>query len=161
MEGVKFEFHKNFYRNKKLIKECDDLAYSQHIDNGGTLRIKGLVVTGHYLLCARDEKGKLVGFVLLYKDYHFAGDLYVAQIAVSKDCVKQGIGSKMLQSIIDNSRGYSMFSADVRADNVASNALFTKMGFEKVPGSNCYALDLRKIENRKSLDLLCLMKRKI
>ena len=148
MSEITLEFYNKNKYDKKVVNECEDLAYSQHVDNGGTLRMRGLVGFSSSLLCAKDEKGKIVGFVSLYRDYHFPGDLYVTQIAVAKDCVRQGIGSKMLKSIIENSRGYTCFSADVRLDNVASNALFTKMGFTRNPRNNSYALDLRTIGNR-------------
>lgn len=151
---IKLEFYNKVNYDKKVVKECEDLAYSQHVDNGGTLRLRGLVGFSSSLLCARDENGKIVGFVSLYRDYHFPGDLYVTQIAVSKDCVKQGVASKMIQCIIDNSRGYTCFSADVRFDNIASNALFTKMGFIRNSRNNsyAYALDLRQIDNRKRFE---------
>ena len=152
MKEVKLEFYNKKNYNKQIVDECESLAYSQHIDNGGTLRLRGLVGMSSSLLCARDETGKIVGYVSLYRDYHFVGDLYVTQIAVSKDCVKQGIASKLIKCAIENSRGYDCFSADVRFDNVASNALFTKLGFKRDPRSNSYALDLRRIRDRKRFE---------
>ena len=57
---IKLEFYNKVNYDKKVVKECEDLAYSQHVDNGGTLRLRGLVGFSSSLLCARDENGKVV-----------------------------------------------------------------------------------------------------
>ena len=152
MSEIILEFYNKNNYNKKVVNECEDLAYSQHVDNGGTLRMRGLVGFSSSLLCAKDENGKIVGFVSLYRDYHFPGDLYVTQIAVAKDCVKQGIATKMLKSIIDNSRGYSCFSADVRFELIEYyKELLTCIEYVKNPAVSFDEFEAFKDKHKEEL----------
>lgn len=128
---VRLDIYDRRQYNKKIVKDCEKIAESHHVSNGGLLMYQGLVERSDKLVLARSEKGNIIGFVALVKNYYGIDDLYVYQMAVSKECLKQGVGSKMLEFIKENIKGYKYLTADVRKINVASNNLFLKLGFDK------------------------------
>jgi ribosomal protein S18 acetylase RimI-like enzyme len=129
--NIKIDVFERQMYNKKIIKECEKIVDSHHVSNGGMLKYKGLVGRSDMLVTARDEQDNIVGFVALVKDFYGIRDIYVYQIAVSKDCLKQGVGNQMIGFIKENIKGYYYLTADVRKDNVPSNHLFSKLGFTK------------------------------
>ena len=147
----------SFYKTRSdiasIVEECENLAYTQHVFNGGTLRYRGLARYSDYLVCARDEKEKLVGFTALKGGYYRDNDIYISQIAVDKDLLRRGIASEMIKYIMNNSKGFNHLTADVRKDNVASNALFKSLNCCRKSrtdaSSDLYVFDLRKIADRK------------
>ena len=142
---------------------CEKLAYTHHINNGGTLVFRGLVQGGlsDYLICAFDKFNELVGFLSLADNMCDMNDLYVMQIVVSKKHLNQGIASKMIDYAVKCSKGYDCLTADVSKGNIASNALLVSKGFKKDERdlNNFYFLDLNKIENREKIKEKVLAKR--
>lgn len=56
-------------------------------------------------------------------------------ISVRKDCWGQGVGSRLMEAVIDfakNSAGIEIISLEVRADNIRAQALYRKYGFQEI-----------------------------
>lgn len=73
-----------------------------------------------------EESFKVLGFIVIAKNYENI-DIYA--IAVENDSKKKGIGSKLLQFIIDN-EDYETITLEVRSKNIAAINLYTKYNFE-------------------------------
>lgn len=160
--NVNIDFY-NIENNPILVDKCEDLAYSQHIDNGGNLIYRGLVKGGasDYLVCALDESNKVVGFLALADNFYGENDMYVMQIVVDKRYLRKGIASRMIDCAIIHSKGYDFFMADVRKDNIESNCLFSSKGCIKKEKEfqNLYLFDLKSIKNREKIKEKNLFKR--
>ena len=156
------EFYNCHDYTLKLVKECEELAYSLHVDNGGTLRRTGLVAKGSDgLLCAIDDNGKIIGFIALNIDRFEINDLYIRQIAVAKEYMRQGIASNMINYVIDNLKSnFEFLTAEVRKDNVASNGFFASLGFHKISKKNSKSdLYLRSISREEEKQIQTIVKK--
>lgn len=60
-----------------------------------------------------------------------AGEGYITNIAVSADARRQGVGSKIIESMLEKAKamGLEFLSLEVRESNVAAVKLYEKMGF--------------------------------
>lgn len=75
-----------------------------------------------------EESFKVLGFIVIAKNYENI-DIYA--IAVENDSKKKGIGSKLLEFIIDN-EDYETITLEVRSKNIAAINLYTKYNFETI-----------------------------
>lgn len=66
-------------------------------------RIERLVKNAPISLAARDAAGRLVGVLLGITD--FAYWLFVTDLGVDRDCVKQGIGKKLMAAALEAAGG--------------------------------------------------------
>lgn len=150
--AINIELYKKDEYSEDLISECEALVDSQHIDNGGTLRRRGLISSCSSLVCAKDENGKIIGFLALKDNYKGLKDIYISQMAVAKECVRKGVASSMIVALGNGVKNkYDFITADVRKDNIASNNLFIKLGFKNIENklvrySSSYVFDLRKLK---------------
>lgn len=72
---------------------------------------------------------KIVGYMGISK---IAGEGYVTNIAVLPNYRRNGIGEKILQHVIKDSKQLDFISLEVRVSNSAAISLYEKLGFEKV-----------------------------
>lgn len=75
-----------------------------------------------------EESFKILGFIVIAKNYENI-DIYA--IAVENDSKKKGIGSKLLEFII-NDEDYETITLEVRSKNIAAINLYTKYNFETI-----------------------------
>lgn len=75
-----------------------------------------------------EESFKVLGFIVIAKNYENI-DIYA--IAVENDSKKKGIGSKLLEFIINN-EDYETITLEVRSENIAAINLYTKYNFETI-----------------------------
>lgn len=75
-----------------------------------------------------EESFKVLGFIVIAKNYVNI-DIYA--IAVESNYKKKGIGSKLLEFIIDN-EDYETITLEVRSKNIAAINLYTKYNFETI-----------------------------
>lgn len=75
-----------------------------------------------------EESFKVLGFIVIAKNYENI-DIYA--IAVESNYKKKGIGSKLLEFIIDN-EDYETITLEVRSKNIAAINLYTKYNFETI-----------------------------
>lgn len=61
-------------------------------------RIPRLLKTASVSLAARDENGRLIGALLGLTDYAYW--LFVTDLGVDRDCVRQGIGSRLMRTAL-------------------------------------------------------------
>lgn len=116
--------------DSEKVNECENIARSFNVNNGGTLHFTDLVKDCDYIITAEDN-GHVIGFVGL-KYYPFLENaIYVEQIAVSKGYQHRHIASTLLNKAIKlaQEEGVSHIIANVRKDNRASFATFEKQLF--------------------------------
>lgn len=85
----------------------------------------------HTMLCAVDDAGKVVGYIGLM---YVLDEGYIANVAVSQDYRRQGIGSKLLTALVDEAKrkDLSFLTLEVRESNENAIALYKKAGFSEV-----------------------------
>ncbi|MCQ2385054.1 MAG: GNAT family N-acetyltransferase, partial [Clostridia bacterium] len=140
-------------QNKPLADACTLIAESHHKKNGGPLQFEGLVYDSDILLSAMD--GELVTGFLCFKTYPvFENGLYVELIAVAKDCLRQKIGTFLLNRAVEYGKehGYDCLYANVRKNNTPSQRLFRSAGFVPydMPVEHCLALGFSREEIRSN-----------
>lgn len=112
-----------------------------------------------YIVCALKED-ILVGFAQLI-DSFVPESLYMAVLAVDRDCKGQGIGRGLVDYAMHHSIGYKTVSVETMTNNTVANDLYKKMGFDflfsySVPGyidedQNYYSISTEKIKNNQKL----------
>ena len=87
--------------------------------------------TRHYLV-ATDDGGRIIGYAGLcaYPPH----ESYVQTIGVTTDAQGRGLGARLLDELIDESRrrGCARIDLEVRADNARAIALYERHGFSRV-----------------------------
>lgn len=75
--------------------------------------------------------GKIAGYI---GSYGVLGEMFVTNIAVLPEKRRQGIGEKLLKSLIDvcKAENSAFLTLEVRKSNSAAISLYEKLGFEKV-----------------------------
>ena len=83
------------------------------------------------LFLAAEENGVLTGYAGLQQSFE-TGD--ILQVAVHPGSRRQGIGEKLLHSLIaeGQKRGISSFLLEVRVSNQAARKLYAKLGFQEI-----------------------------
>ena len=85
----------------------------------------------HIMLCAVDDAGKVVGYIGLM---YVLDEGYIANVAVSQDHRRQGIGTKLLAALVNEAkkRSLSFLTLEVRESNESAIALYKNAGFSEV-----------------------------
>ena len=85
----------------------------------------------HTMLCAVDDAGKVVGYIGLM---YVLDEGYIANVAVSQDHRRQGIGTKLLAALVNEAkkRSLSFLTLEVRESNESAIALYKNAGFSEV-----------------------------
>lgn len=83
------------------------------------------------IVVARDEDGKIVGLI-----FYYANDIenhkgYIAYLAVSSTCRKQGIAIQLLQHCFEYSCKVGMAIIGVHTNNPNAKRLYEKVGFSE------------------------------
>ena len=128
--------------NDKLINDCESVALSNHVNNGGILHFSNLVKDCNVVITATCCH-KVVGFVAIRYYSHMIGYGYLEQIAILDNYKKQGIGTSLILQAIDYCKANKLLGmyANCRKENVASAKLLAKCGFSKCTMSdNAYML---------------------
>ena len=132
------------YIEKHIVKE--NLR-----ENGGTLNFTNLTYNSDYLIICT-KRFVPIGFNSIIQ---FDNNLYINQIGVKNKYKKQGIGTQMMQMVIDIATAADIaVSADVRDYNIASQKMFQSLGFEKIDEYSTeegyyYELDIPSINEKK------------
>ena len=145
--------------DEDMLCQCEKVAYENHIDNGGTLKRSNIVgdINTEYIVCASDEKGNVLGFAAIREDYCGLNDLYIRQIAVSTKKSRQGIGTKIMECLIDSAKNkFDFISADInKANKVSCNFFVKNLKFKEIPAalmySKRYVFDLRKMDQSENV----------
>ena len=76
------------------------------------------------------NKDRIIGFAGIWI---IVDEGHITNIAVHPDYRKNGIGSKLVNSLIENSKqwGCNALTLEVRASNIAAQRLYKKYGFEE------------------------------
>lgn len=87
-----------------------------------------------------DADGKLVGLLILWK---IVDEAHIATVATHPDFRRQGIAKRLLVTALDSAHGEGVQSAllEVRAGNMAAQAMYQKLGFEMVGRRERYYKD--------------------
>ena len=95
----------------------------------GMLREELAAATRHYLVAVEGERVIGYGGVCAYDD-----EAFIQTIAVTADRQRRGIGQAMLQQLVAEAdrRGAATLLLEVRADNLAAQALYERHGFTAV-----------------------------
>ncbi|MBE6810277.1 MAG: ribosomal-protein-alanine N-acetyltransferase [Ruminococcaceae bacterium] len=105
-----------------IEKECFSIPWSKNA-------IKESMTAGTCFYVAQFNDN-IVGYMGLSK---IAGEGYVTNVAVLPEYRRTGIGKKILEYVIDNSKNELEFiSLEVRVSNHAAISLYEKFGFERV-----------------------------
>ena len=98
-------------------------------ENGGTLNYSGLTFHSDVLFIAAIDKIP-IGYVSIVTN----GDsYYVFQIAIKKEYQQKGIGTALMNQVIDMADSDGMeVTANVMDYNTNSKKMFTSLGFEKI-----------------------------
>ena len=75
-----------------------------------------------------EDRGKIRGFAI---GYVLTQECEIENLVVAADARRRGLGSKLLQSVIDAARheGVIAFFLEVRETNLAARALYNRAGF--------------------------------
>ncbi len=142
-------------KNQKVIDQCRDIA-RENVDADPSLEI-GLNYTrndSNYVLAVMDNF-LVVGFIFLKE---LSNDsLYFSEMAVRKDYARNGVGTKMVDYILDHCKGFKYLYSNVLKSNYKSNGFHLKLGFnqyeeEKYFGK--YYSYSKEIETKKQNHLL-------
>ncbi|MEO0075390.1 MAG: ribosomal protein S18-alanine N-acetyltransferase [candidate division WOR-3 bacterium] len=89
-----------------------------------------LAQNNRYCLVAKKDE-RVVGYANLW---HFADELQLANIAVSKKFRRQGIGSALLNQVIEIAKAKKCQSVflEVRVSNITAQKLYEKFNFQPV-----------------------------
>ena len=81
----------------------------------------------HYFVAVTNEK--VVGFAGIWKS---VDDCHITDIVVKKECRMQGIGSKLLEKLIQEAKGENVNSLtlEVNVNNFPAIKLYEKYGFK-------------------------------
>jgi len=123
--------------NLEIMQQCIDIVCENLVVNGGTLKFPTIIYRCQYIICAvKDDK--VLGFAGMVKNFAKANDFYIMQIAVHKPEMGKGIGSALMEYLIHHSRGFDYITSNAEENNVASNNLHLKMGFEQFKSNSGY-----------------------
>ena len=83
---------------------------------------------GRYNLVARDEEGRVVGYLFAM---YFLDEMHVNKIAVSDELRRRGIARALMLSCIAFARQHDvhMISLEVRETNAGAQAFYRNLGF--------------------------------
>ena len=96
------------------------------------------VKTGYSLVA--EQSSRIVGFILACETLPFKGTVYIRHIAVHPDFQSQGIGEKLLRSLIDKAKKNEIDKiwSGISVDNLSSIRLHEKAGFRLVDRKIAY-----------------------
>ena len=129
---MKIQFATYLDKNKSIVNECEEIATCHNIKNGGTLHFSGLVGDSDVIICAK-HNNKVIGYVCLKYYDCLPNGIYIEQIAVSKEYMQKGVGTKLLNNAKHYSaqKGVKSMYANCRISNISSNKLFKLCLFDK------------------------------
>ncbi len=109
----------------KLEKECFSSPWSEKSFNDA---ISGGI---SYFIAAKSPDGEFLGYAGMYSA---ADEGYIYNIAVCKKYRLMGIGSKLLESLLEHSKklGLRFLSLEVRISNLNALKFYEKLGFKKL-----------------------------
>lgn len=97
-------------------------------------RVRGITAAGPYIVA--EQQGRVVGFAYAHRWKAYAAYADTSEVTeyVASDCLRQGIGSALLQSLISLCRqqGLHALVACITAENTASRRMHEKHGFRQV-----------------------------
>lgn len=126
MKGIlKLYTVKRLSENEK--KQVIKINLDNQVENGGQLHYKGILQHDFVVLAKLNHR--VVGYVLLYKGFLDARDIYVMQVAIDKQYQHCGIGSKMYDYVYNHSKGFEVVTANVNHSNIVSQKFHEKNGF--------------------------------
>lgn len=97
---------------------------------------KDCLKSNHYSNWVCEELDVIVGYSIVSI---LAGEAHIMNICVDPDIKKQGVGSKMLENMIDISRKKAeTILLEVRPSNEAAIALYKKRGFNEIGVRKAY-----------------------
>ena len=84
-----------------------------------------------YFISARNEAGDFLGYAGMYSA---ADEGYIYNIAVGKQYRSQGVGTALLQNLLEYSKehGLSFLSLEVRTSNLNAIKFYKKLGFKEL-----------------------------
>ena len=129
---MEYDFIKVFDKsNSKILKQCNEIANSHHVKNGGVLQFENLADESDYILCAI-KGGKVIAFLCLKEYEIFPNSIYVELIATKKDCLRKGLAKELLDYAVSFSKKkYEKIICNVKKVNSASNSLFKSKNFKE------------------------------
>ena len=85
----------------------------------------------HELLLAKDEQGRLLGYVGMMT---VLDEGYISNVAVDESCRRQGTGSALIEELLRRAshRELAFVTLEVRESNEAAKRLYEKYGFVPV-----------------------------
>lgn len=83
-----------------------------------------------YILLARDEGGRLAGFICFWR---IVDEMHILNIAVRQEMRRRGIGRALVEEAIEFAaeRGARTATLEVRESNLAAIELYAGMGFDR------------------------------
>ncbi len=93
------------------------------------------------LLVAKDkdkDKVQVLGYVLQVPSSQSLGDAWVLSLAVSKHAQGKGLGKKLLETAIENAKGYKRLLLTVCPKNTGAYTLYQSYGFYLVEEEQDY-----------------------
>lgn len=147
MDRVTIEYY-NTSKNRDIAQECDSIAeecYGDYIRNSNIVKDYSDGV-----ICAR-YRNQIIGYLAIEKTQQ--NELYIPQMVVKEKYRHKGVCSKMLNYLIEHSKGYDCVVACVEFQNKASSEFFLKFGFENKSLTKylayVYKLNVKDIKNRQ------------
>ena len=82
----------------------------------------------HHSFFVAEIEGALVGYAGLWVEGNQA---HIAKVAVHEDCRRRGVGTSLLQHLLDHARRLGLAQAylEVRRGNLAAQTLYRRLGF--------------------------------
>ncbi|MFC1938493.1 ribosomal protein S18-alanine N-acetyltransferase [Chloroflexota bacterium] len=130
---------------EKEVEEPDVKSMPETRRSGFVSRVKRLFNYDHFggNGPSQSSGGYVIGFAGIWR---VTDEVHITNIAVRKAYHRQGIGELLLVGLIDlavklNAR---IITLEVRASNIAAQALYSKYGFTQVGLRRCYYIDNRE-----------------
>jgi [ribosomal protein S18]-alanine N-acetyltransferase len=90
---------------------------------------------GHTLIndptALKEQQGKIIGMVVVW---YIIDEVHIATLAVHPDYRRQGVANRLIVTVLQKAlyHGFKTVTLEVRAGNLAAQALYRKFGFEIV-----------------------------
>ena len=129
---MEYDFIKVFNKtDHKILKQCNEIASSHHVKNGGVLYFENCADYSDYIICAI-KNNEVIAFLCLKEYEIFKNAIYIEQIATKKGFLRKGLAKKLLDyTIFTFKNKYDRIICNVRKCNTSSNSLFKSSCFKE------------------------------
>jgi len=104
------------------------------------------VMQSGFNLYVCQQAAQLTGYIL---SQDILDEVHIMQVAVAPSYQRQGIAKALSLQLLDDKQDYQLVLLEVRAANLAAQALYAQLGFTKIGRRKAYYVPATKGEKRE------------